>query len=71
MILQRKPKAPDLVYDACEAALPHVCRFSSIGSVCSSCRMTVKRDAGAGNHPAGNFCFTANPAQALALLVEE
>jgi len=25
MILQRKPKAPDLVYDACEAALPHVC----------------------------------------------
>jgi len=33
--------------------------------------MTVKRDVGAGNHPAGNFCFTANPAQALALLVEE
>jgi hypothetical protein len=25
MILQRKPKAPDLIYDACEAALPHVC----------------------------------------------
>lgn len=25
MILQRKPKAPNLVYDACEAALPHVC----------------------------------------------
>jgi hypothetical protein len=24
-ILQRKPKAPDLIYDACEAALPHVC----------------------------------------------
>ena len=21
----RKPKAPDLIYDACEAALPHVC----------------------------------------------
>jgi hypothetical protein len=25
MISQRKPKAPDLIYDACEAALPHVC----------------------------------------------
>jgi hypothetical protein len=25
MILQRKPKAPDLIFDACEAALPHVC----------------------------------------------
>jgi hypothetical protein len=25
MILQRRPKAPDLIYDACEAALPHVC----------------------------------------------
>ena len=25
MILQRRPKAPELIYDACEAALPHVC----------------------------------------------
>jgi len=31
MILQRKPKAPELVYDACEAALPHVC--AAIGYV--------------------------------------